>query len=328
MFCRSSLYKALNGYMPDMDLLRVSETYANFPPLTAPLVTTMEMSADVPLVESAFGPVQAGSVLSYQLPQPKTREIVKIADAPSPPILPLDGYRLQASQCAYVLSHQEQFHLKALETTYEMSHKVEVATREQSSSPEWHQLRKMRITSSRFREVCHVRGETSADHLAERMFKGSGMQTMEMKRGLAMEPVAVQEYCTLKNVNFFPCGFVVHPDAPWLGSSPDGIIFDPSVRPHFGLLEVKCPNVPSYVDCPYLKIQNGELKLKRSHAYYWQVQGQILLTGCSWCDFVICAQEDILVERIYTDLQVSKTIREKVDHFYFYHYLQKCLSRT
>ena len=254
MFCSGSLYKALNGYMPDMDLLRVSETYANFSLLTSPLVTTMEMSADVPLVESAFGPVQAGSVLSYQLPQPKTREIVKIADVTYPPILLLDGYRLQASQCAYVLSHQAQFQVKALETTYEMSHKVKVATREQSSSPEWHQLRKMRITSSRFREVCHVRGETSADHLAEQMFKGSGMQTMEMK------------------------------------------------------------------------IQNGELKLKRSHAYYWQVQGQILLTGCSWCDFVICAQEDVLVERIYKDLQVSKTIREKVDHFYFYHYLQKCLS--
>jgi hypothetical protein len=28
--------------------------------------------------------------------------------------------------------------------------------------------------------------------------QGSGMQTMAMKRGLAMEPVAVQEYCTLK----------------------------------------------------------------------------------------------------------------------------------
>ncbi|XP_031646395.1 uncharacterized protein LOC116353622 [Oncorhynchus kisutch] len=118
---RSSLYKALNGYMPDMDSLHVSETYANFSPLPAPLGTTMEMSADMPLVESSFGPVQCGSVLSYQLPQPKTHEIVKIADAPSPPILPLDGYRLQASQCAYVLSHQEQFHLKALETTYEMS---------------------------------------------------------------------------------------------------------------------------------------------------------------------------------------------------------------
>jgi hypothetical protein len=128
-----------------MDLLHVSETYANFSPLTSPLVKTMEMSADVPLVESSFGPVQAGSVLSYQLPQPKTREIVKIADAPSPLILLLDGNRLQSSQCAYILSHQGQFQVKALETTYEMSNKVEVATREQSSSPEWHQLRKMRI---------------------------------------------------------------------------------------------------------------------------------------------------------------------------------------
>ncbi|CDQ64051.1 unnamed protein product [Oncorhynchus mykiss] len=189
---------------------------------TAPLLT-FPLSPDVPLVESTFGPVQCGSVLSYQLPQPKTCEIVKIADAPFPPILPLDGYRLQASQCAYVLSHQEQFHLNALETTYKISHKVEVE----------HQLRKMRITSSLFRKVCHVLGETSADHLAERIFKGSGIQTMEMKRRLAMEPVAVQEYCTLKIVNFFPCGFVVHQDAPWLGSSPDGIIFDSSVRPHF-----------------------------------------------------------------------------------------------
>ncbi|XP_021464729.2 uncharacterized protein LOC110527645 [Oncorhynchus mykiss] len=188
---------------------------------TAPLLT-YPLSPDVPLVESTFGPVQCGSVLSYQLPQPKTCEIVKIADAPFPPILPLDGYRLQASQCAYVLSHQEQFHLNALETTYKISHKVKVE----------HQLRKMRITSSLFRKVCHVLGETSADHLAERMFKGSGIQTMEMKRRLAMEPVAVQEYCTLKIVNFFPCGFVVHQDAPWLGSSPDGIIFDSSVRPH------------------------------------------------------------------------------------------------
>ncbi|CDQ78861.1 unnamed protein product [Oncorhynchus mykiss] len=34
------------------------------------------------------------------------------------------------------------------------------------------------------------------------------MQTMEMKRGLAMEPVAVQKYCTLKNVTFFPCVFL------------------------------------------------------------------------------------------------------------------------
>ncbi len=107
------------------------------------------------------------------------------------------------------------------------------------------------MTSTRFHEVCHVRGHTSAENLAERILRGTG-QTTDMRRGIDMEPLAVKEYCTLKNVNCSPCGFIVHPDAPWLGSSPDGVIFDPSGNPPFGLLEVKCPNIQSYVDCPYV----------------------------------------------------------------------------
>ncbi len=66
IFFRSSLYKALDGELPDLAMLRVSEVYKDFPPSLAPLVTTMGMSADVPLVQSAFGAVQAGSVLSFQ----------------------------------------------------------------------------------------------------------------------------------------------------------------------------------------------------------------------------------------------------------------------
>lgn len=92
--------------------------------------------------------------------------------------------------------------------------------------------------------VCHVRGQSSAENLAVRMKKGE-FQMALMKRGLALEPVAIQEYCRMKNINCWPCGFVIHPDAPWLESSPDGIIFDATER----LVEVKCPNAKSYVDC-------------------------------------------------------------------------------
>lgn len=142
-----------------------------------------------------------------------------------------------------------------------------------------------------------------------------------MKRGLALEPVAIQEYCRVKNTNYWPCGFIIHPDAPWLGSSPDGLVFDPTESPPFGLLEVKCPNAKSYVDCSYLKMQSGTLKLKQTHSYFWQVQGQLLLTGMEWCDFVVFAEEDILIQRIYRDGEVAKTIREKGDYFYFYFYM-------
>ena len=214
--------------------------------------------------------------------------------------------------------------MKSLQVSFHMAHRIEAATREQSSCQEWHRLRKMRVTSTRFHEACHVRCHTSAENLAHRILRGTVM-TKDMRRGIDMEPVAVTEYCSLKNVNYSPCGFIIHPDAPWLGCSPDGVVFDPSENPPFGLLEIKCPNIKSYVDCPYLKMSDGSLQLRRQHKYYWQVQGQILLTGLEWCDFVVCAQEDMLVERIHKNLDVMCTIRDRGDLFFFYHYLQKCL---
>lgn len=72
-----------------------------------------------------------------------------------------------------------------------------------------------------------------------------------------MEPAAVEEYCRVREVNHYPCGFLIHPDAPWMGSSPDGIVYDPKGQTVFGLVEIKCPNVASYVDCPYIKISEG-----------------------------------------------------------------------
>ncbi|CAJ0600743.1 unnamed protein product [Cylicocyclus nassatus] len=317
---RSKRYKAVRGELPDPDVLKVDEQYQDFTADIAPLITTMAISADVPLVDSAFGKVQAGSPISYQHPVPVSRVVVRHPDAPLPPPLPVDGYRLEPTNCQFVCTHQQHLHLQSLATTFDMARKIEVATREQSNSVEWHRVRRPRITSSRFREICHVRGQSSAEILSQRIRKGVD-QTAAMKRGLALEPVAIQEYCRMKNTNYWPCGFVIHPDAPWLGSSPDGLVFDPTESPPFGLVEIKCPNAKSYVDCSYLKMQSGTMKLKQTHSYYWQVQGQLLLTGMEWCDFVVFAEEDILIQRIYRDCEVAKTIREKGDYFFFYFYM-------
>ncbi|KAK0131248.1 hypothetical protein N1851_034070 [Merluccius polli] len=298
----------------------VDEAYKDFTADIAPLITTMAISSDVPLVDSAYGPVQEGSPISYQHPVPLSRVVVRHQDTPTPPAMPLDGYRLDPTTCNFVCSHQQQNQLMSLAITLDMARKVEVATREQSNSVEWYHVRKPRLTSSRFREVCHVRGHSSAENLAERIRKG-GVQTALMKRGLALEPVAIQEYSRIQNVSYWPCGFVIHPDAPWLGSSPDGVVFDPTESPPFGLVEIKCPNVKSYVDCSYMQMQSGTLKLKHSHSYYWQVQGQLLLTGMEWCDFIVFAEEDILIQRIHRDPEVARVIRERGDYFFFYFYL-------
>ncbi|XP_028460066.1 uncharacterized protein LOC114572580 isoform X2 [Perca flavescens] len=63
----SPLYKAMRGDMPDV--LKVTEAYKGFSPDIAPLITTMSISANVPLVESALGKVQEGSLISYQCQQ-------------------------------------------------------------------------------------------------------------------------------------------------------------------------------------------------------------------------------------------------------------------
>ncbi len=72
-----------------------------------------------------------------------------------------------------------------------MAHGIESATQGQSSCQEWHRLRKIRVTSTCFHEVCHVRGHTSAENLAERILRGTG-QTTDMRGGIAMEPLAVK----------------------------------------------------------------------------------------------------------------------------------------
>ncbi|XP_037399902.1 uncharacterized protein LOC119264966 [Pygocentrus nattereri] len=220
---------------------------------------------------------------------------------------------------------KELFHLKSLEVSLDMAHKIEMSTREQSSCADWHLLRKPRVTASRFREVCHVRGHSSAESLAERIIRGT-RQTAEMKRGLEMESGAASEYCRILNVNYTPCGLIIHPDAPWLGASPDGVVFDPTEYPQFGLVEIKCPNVKNYIDCKYLYMEYGCSKLKKTHAYYWQIQGQLLISGLHWCDFVVWAQEDFFVERVYMDADVQRQIPEKTDLFYFYTYMTKYLS--
>ncbi len=319
------MYKGVSSDLPDLSVLQVAEVYKDFTSTTAPLVTTMGMSSDVWMVDSAFGKVQAGSVLSYQQPAATTRNITPHQDAPPRPPLPLDGYNLDPSVCLFVHSKHELLHMKSLAVTLETAHKIEHATKDQSASMDWHSVRKPRVTSSRFREVCHVWGQSSAEHLAERIHKGT-RQTTDMKRGLELESAVVEEYCLLRGVNFYTCGFLIHPDAPWLGSSPDGIVYDPTEHQVFGLLEIKCPNLKSYVDCPYLKLQNGTPELKQQHAHYWQVQGQMLISGLDWCDFVVYAQDDMMIQRIYKDCRMFTTIRERADHFFFYFYLPRSLK--
>ena len=122
--------------------------------------------------------------------------------------------------------------------------------------------------------------------------KKKTVQTAAMKYGLEHESEAAQSYVNTRFVNVHQTGFVINPGCPFLGASPDFLIYDPTCNEVFGLLEIKCPQCESYRDAKYLKIVNGQLKLKKTHEYYFQVMGQRAITGLKWCDFIVFCKND------------------------------------
>ena len=78
--------------------------------------------------------------------------------------------------------------------------------------------------------------------------------------------------------------FVIHPDMPWLGVSPDGLIGSD------GMTEFKCPYRARYT------------KLAEKPEYAAQIQLQLEVTGRAWCDFVIYrVGEPLIIEHVDAD---------------------------
>ena len=100
-----------------------------------------------------------------------------------------------------------------------------------------------------------------------------------------------------------------------LAASPDGKVVDHSCSKSFGLVEVKCP-FSKFHESPldacadesvFAENVNGQPRLKRGHQYYFQIQGQLGVTGASWCDCVIYNSKGMSVERITFDPQLWDT---------------------
>ena len=130
-------------------------------------------------------------------------------------------------------------------------------------------------------------------------------------------------------VQVFKSGLVVYKKEPVLACSPDGKVIDTGCTKQFGLLEVKCPETKFLVTpleaCSDLNFccQNidGKCKLKVTHPYYAQVQGQMGITGAEWCDFVVYTKKGISVQRIAFDRQYWHDLERKLLLYYYEHFI-------
>lgn len=142
-----------------------------------------------------------------------------------------------------------------------------------------------------------------------------------MKHGIDTEEEAAAAYADATDCNVFPSGIVINPSCPYLATSPDRRVYDPSEMEPWGLLEIKCPIKDSITEMPYFKCVNGTYKLKKTHSYYYQVMGKMLLSGAQWADFFVYCKQDYHLERIHFDSDFCQEMKLKLDLFYFQYLL-------
>ncbi|XP_059366474.1 uncharacterized protein LOC132105410 [Carassius carassius] len=264
---RSTLYKAYTGPLPDPYMMASGSKLSQVQPQPL-MAVVLDGVSEIELTPSKFGSVPCGSPMSYHCPPKKSSDLLLHHMAPEFPSLPVMQHTFP--RLHFVPTLHQLMHLQSLEVSPQLSCEIAKETQQQSKCPAWTQLWRPRLTASRFRDACCSRACCAElESAAIQMIRGSTKQTAAMKRGLLVEPEA--NYAELLRVNVLPAGFVIHPDAPHLGTSPDGRVYDPSESPPFGLVEVKSSTKTDPSQVAHLKVQEGHASLRRSHKYYWQV---------------------------------------------------------
>jgi len=183
----------------------------------------------------------------------------------------------------------------------------------QQNSQEWFDLRAGKITSSNFGTVCANMGKGFGDpakryamKLAIERITGmpldEGYSNVYMDRGHELEPMArhlyeEETFETVNNGGFFSNGNI--------GCSPDGMVRD-------GMIEIKSV----VYNTQFERLIKGGYDTK----YKWQIEGNMLITGAAWCDFVSYCPElpenkQLYVYRVEPDPDRIKALLERLEEF-------------
>ena len=311
-------------------------------------------------VPTRMGPAPLGGYLSYQLaPTEGNFEVYCNVDLSNnctdnnlsvyvyPPFpLSLHCLDFTITQC----SKEHQPLLDSLQVNEAEAVVIERETILQHNSSRWWDERKHRITASRFGDVLRCKS-VSSKFLKELVYKeerqiNSSNLPAPLRHGIENESRALERYESyLKNHCYpfktFPSGFVVNPAYPFLGCSPDAKVLDEASKDcPFGIIEIQCPykhrDVTPLTACNgdkdfHLEIKNGFPVLKTSHRYYYQVQGQLGITGSKWCDFITYTFKGMVIERIIFDVDTFISMLLRLEKFFFVHaakYVQQQNSIT
>nr|XP_022903354.1 uncharacterized protein LOC111415749 isoform X2 [Onthophagus taurus] len=198
---------------------------------------------------------------------------------------------------------------------------IEIRTAGQANSQLWYEERSKRLTASNFGRICKKRESTNPSNIVKYLIYQSFHPTIAMQYGIEKEPIARQQLENELQVNVLPCGLFIHKTDCYLAASPDGLIGEDF------LCEIKCPFSARKLTpraaieegiIKFCKFINNKMVLNRGHDYYFQIQGQLHITGRNSCYFVVWTPHGIEIEMISKDPNFWKDkMKEKLKKFYF-----------
>ncbi|KXJ12152.1 hypothetical protein AC249_AIPGENE28621 [Exaiptasia diaphana] len=170
-------------------------------------------------------------------------------------------------------------------------------TIQQGNTEFWYSQRTGRITASNFHKICHMKDTTDKTKTIEMLMNYYKMASVPepLQWGHEKEIAASELYVkklsrTHKCLHVVESGLVINPKWPYLGASPDRIR---KCECH-GQVLVECKSMfakrnllPKVAAQANLEQKNNGFLLKPSCSWYYQIQGQMAITGIHTCDLVI-----------------------------------------
>jgi hypothetical protein len=311
-----------------------------------PFVHLME-SQGSNTINTCLGGFPEGSMCSYQLAKMEpgfevvssfgTTDTLRIykdqqmtsmtSDFPALPLresvaVPVSTNMLNSSQSAKLLHFEQQ----AADLNV-----IEKSTRQQRQCPDWAKLREYRLNSSSHKKILCRRVVTKKFCLDLNKYIHPNRA---MQCGIDNEEKGKYYYGRITGNIVLQSGYVIYVTAPWLGTSPDGNVFDRRLSKPYGLLEVKCPykwrDIKPSEACkdPLFYCGSDENErpfLKENTDYYQQVQSQMGITGAEWCDIAFLFNKGIIILRVAFNEQKWFDCKNKLTDFYFKHFINNIL---
>jgi hypothetical protein len=174
----------------------------------------------------------------------------------------------------------------------------------QSLCPVWVEERRKRLTASNFGQVCNKLPHTKCNTVIKELLY-TKFDKPSLRYGRRHEKDAIDHLLSLK-INVKPCGLFIDAKHPFLAATPDGLIDDN------GIVEIKCPSSCSELTPEEAIIsrrvtfwstnkQTNNFMVNKKHAYFFQIQGQLHITGRQYCLFTLWTPRGTKIEKVERD---------------------------